>query len=395
MTQPPELRLPCSHCHTVPLFLSQSPLFSQTTHKCRLGYSFSRPGRALSAGGTCLGLPSFRRVWARLSPHSSFRTIFIARPFSVWRRKKRTGKQLRLGGRGPGGPSPAGSRSAHHAAPRPPRPAPAIGGSERRGALSVWMRATGAAAQAQRRGAGAGGRRCTPSWRRDPCAAEGRAGSAGSRGPARLGAGARGAPRPPAVSLPGPAPAGGRGRGHPPGARGGGCCGSAAPALCALAGPRQVSSGGRWRAPRGRGRPGVCVRVGRAPRPRSGGDRRPEEDGGDAASRNQKLGVRGSAPRDEAQSLSCGDRPGRAERTSCVRWYLKIKSAVGSSGSSCILCENPLKPRSPVELNPRPIVVTWSGARAVSTGQFLVLSHTCVYHLSIQGPFGHPPVDLP
>lgn len=198
--------------------------------------------------------PSLNTAWA----------IFISPPCSVWRRNQRAGKQFQLAGWGQTpeqrGPKPPGSPSTRRAAPLPPRtaeaeapttappPALAIGGSERRGALSVWMGAPGAGAQAQRRGAVEAGGAEGPLG-----GEEGRA-SSGPRDLRRAGAG--GARLPPAVPLPGeepPArgPAWGRGRGHPSVAWGGRCCSCvASAALSGLAGPREVSSEASEGAPR-------------------------------------------------------------------------------------------------------------------------------------------------
>lgn len=212
--------------------------------------------------------PSFKGVCARPS-RNAIGTILFAPPFSVWRRSNRAEEQFQLESWGqdperrgdkPPNPSPrhpdsqcptrpAERRQRSGQLPRPaPPPAPAIGGSERRGALSVWMGATGAGAQAQRRGAVEAGGAAGPLSGEDCCA------SSGPRDLRRAGAG--GARLPPAVPLSGKAPpargrAWGRGRGHPSVAWGCHCGSSVAiAALPWLVGPREVSSEASQGAPR-------------------------------------------------------------------------------------------------------------------------------------------------
>lgn len=95
---------------------------------------------ALRAGVTGLGLPSFQGVRARAPLKNSFWTVFIAPPFPVWRRNKRTGEKLQFGGGGQipedrvteGPPQPDTTQSpptqaAEAARRRRPRPAPRAG----------------------------------------------------------------------------------------------------------------------------------------------------------------------------------------------------------------------------------------------------------------------------
>lgn len=291
---------------------------------------------ALRAGGTGLGLPSFQGVRARAPLKNSFWTVFIAPPFPVWRRNKRTGEKLQFGGGGQipehrvteGPPQPDTTQSpptqeAEAARRRRPRPAPRAGHwrvRKSRGGVglngSAWSWGAGAEE-------GSGSERAARRTPGRPWDAPGGEESPGSSGPRDLpGAGSGGARWPPAVPLPGAASAarwaaGWRGRRRPPVARGGRCCSSAASsALPGLAGPREVSAEGRLRAPAAGGdREGACVCVwgvssvsgvwGRPPlfgaggAGAVGGDRR----GGDAGEKPETLW--GAAPsRTSAQLLS-------------------------------------------------------------------------------------------
>lgn len=80
VTQPQELRLPCSNFHTGPSVPFTEPSFSQTSHKRRWETQSLGRHQAFRAGGTCLGFPSFKGLSGLGQTHlkDALWTIFFA-----------------------------------------------------------------------------------------------------------------------------------------------------------------------------------------------------------------------------------------------------------------------------------------------------------------------------